>query len=110
MLFAVIIFKCFTVAKKAQDFLGRMIALGVAAMFMFQVFANICVATRIFPNTGLPLPFISNGLSSMISSMIGIGFVMNIGIQPARTSNFGFTMRHSFGSDSAKDIDLDLDL
>ncbi len=110
LLFAVIIFKCFTVAKKAQDFLGRMIALGVAAMFMFQVFANICVATRIFPNTGLPLPFISNGLSSMISSMIGIGFVMNIGIQPARTSNFGFTMRHSFGSDSAKDIDLDLDL
>lgn len=110
LLFAVIIFKCFTVAKKAQDFLGRMIALGVAAMFMFQVFANICVATRIFPNTGLPLPFISNGLSSMIASMIGIGFVMNIGIQPARTSNSGFTMRHSFGSDSARDIDVDLDL
>lgn len=110
LLFAVIIFKCFTVAKKAQDFLGRMIALGVAAMFMFQVFANICVATRLFPNTGLPLPFISNGLSSMISSMIGIGFVMNIGIQPARTSNSGFTMRHSFESDSARDIDIDLDL
>lgn len=105
LLFAIIIFKCFTVAKKAQDFLGKMIALGVAAMFMFQVFANICVATRIFPNTGLPLPFLSNGLSSMVSSMIGIGLVMNIGIQPAKTSNSGFTMR-----DAGRDIDVDLDL
>lgn len=110
LLFAIIIFKCFTVAKKAQDFLGRMIALGVGAMFMFQVFANICVATRLFPNTGLPLPFISNGLSSMVSSMIGIGLVMNIGIQPARTSNSGFTMRSSFGSDSGRDIDVDMDI
>lgn len=58
-----------------------------------------------FPNTGLPLPFLSNGLSSMVSSMIGIGLVMNIGIQPARTSNSGFTMR-----DSDRDIDVDLDL
>lgn len=110
LLFAIIIFKCFSVAKKAQDFLGSMIALGVAAMFMFQVFANICVATRLFPNTGLPLPFLSNGLSSMLSSMIGIGFVLNIGIQPAKTSNSGFTMRNAFGSDNSKDIDMDLEL
>lgn len=110
LLFAIIIFKCFTVAKKAQDFLGRMIALGVAAMFMFQVFANICVATRIFPNTGLPLPFISNGLSSMIASMIGIGLIMNIGIQPAKNSNSGFSMRNSYGSDSSRDIDVDVEI
>ena len=110
MLFAIVIFKCFSVAKKAQDFQGRLIAIGVAAMFMFQVFSNICVATRLFPNTGLPLPFISNGLSSMISSMIGIGLVMNVGIQPAKSSNAGFTMRNSYGSDSARDIDVDLDL
>jgi len=110
VLFAIVIFKCFTVAKKAQDFLGSMIALGVAAMFMFQVFANICVATRLFPNTGLPLPFISNGLSSMIASMIGIGLVMNIGIQPAKTSSSGFTMRTSFEDSSGREIDMDLDL
>ncbi len=110
MLFAIVIFKCFSVARKAQDFQGKLIAIGVAAMFMFQVFANICVATRLFPNTGLPLPFISNGLSSMISSMIGIGLVMNVGIQPAKSSNAGFTMRHAYGSDSARDIDVDLDL
>ena len=94
LLFAIVIFKCFMVAKKAQDYLGKMIAVGVSAMFMFQVFANICVVTFIFPNTGLPLPFISNGLSSMISAMIGIGLVMNIGIQPAKSSKEGFTMRN----------------
>ncbi len=109
-LFAIVIFKCFSVAKKAQDFLGRMLALGVAAMLMFQVFANICVATRVFPNTGLPLPFISNGLSSMISCMIGIGIVLNVGIQPAKSSHAGFSMRGNYDEDPEKSIDIDLEL
>ena len=60
---------------------GVLIAIGIAAMFMFQIFANIGVATSILPNTGLPLPFLSYGLSSMVSSMIGIGLVLNIGLQ-----------------------------
>ena len=107
LLFAIVIFKCFMVAKKAQDYLGKMIAVGVSAMFMFQVFANICVVTFIFPNTGLPLPFISNGLSSMISALIGIGLVMNIGIQPAKSSKEGFTMRNLNppGEDEIDEID-----
>ena len=110
LLFAIVIFKCFMVAKKAQDYLGKMIAVGVAAMFMFQVFANICVATFIFPNTGLPLPFISNGLSSMISAMIGIGLVMNIGIQPAKSSKEGFTMRNLNSSEESDIDDIGLDV
>ena len=62
-----------------------------------------------FPNTGLPLPFISNGLSSMISSMIGIGLVMNIGIQPAKSSKEGFTMRNLNSSENSDDeIGLDI--
>ena len=109
LLFAILIVKCFLVAKKAQDFLGMMIAVGVSAMFMFQIFANICVATFIFPNTGLPLPFLSNGLSSMMSSMFGIGLVINIGIQPAKMKKGGFTMRTAY-SDSEKDIDIDFSL
>ena len=110
LLFAIVIFKCFMVAKKAQDYLGKMIAVGVSAMFMFQVFANICVVTFIFPNTVLPLPFISNGLSSMISAMIGIGLVMNIGIQPAKSSKEGFTMRNLNppGEDEIDEIGLDI--
>jgi rod shape determining protein RodA len=110
LLFAFVIFKCFMVAKKSQDYLGKLIAVGVASMYMFQVFTNICVATLLFPNTGLPLPFVSNGLSSMLSSMIGIGFVMNIGIQPAKSSKGGFSMRNLYGNGPSSEVDLDLEL
>lgn len=79
-------------------------------MYMFQIFANISVVTLIFPNTGLPLPFLSNGLSSMVSSMIGIGLIMNIGIQPAKSSKGGFTMRNLYGNGPASGIDVDLEL
>lgn len=79
-LFALLIFKSLSVARNASDRLGRLIATGVSAMIMFQVFVNIGVATSILPNTGLPLPFISSGLSSLIGSMIGIGLLLNISI------------------------------
>ncbi|MCI8338231.1 MAG: rod shape-determining protein RodA [Lachnospiraceae bacterium] len=110
LLFAFVIFKCFAVAKKSQDYTGKLIAAGVASMFTFQVFANICVVTFIFPNTGLPLPFLSNGLSSMVSSMIAVGLVMNIGIQPGKTSKGGFSMRNIYGNNPTSNIDLDLEL
>jgi len=110
LLFAFVIFQCFMVAKKSQDYLGKLIAVGVASMYMFQVFTNICVVTLLLPNTGLPLPFVSNGLSSMLSSMIGIGFVMNITIQPAKSSRGGFSMRHLYGNGPSSEIDVDLEL
>lgn len=78
---AVIIFKCISIARHAPDFKGMLIAIGIASMFMFQVFVNIGVATALLPNTGIPLPFVSYGLSSMTSSMIAIGLVMNISLQ-----------------------------
>lgn len=109
LLFAIVIIKCFQIARKAQDFLGMLIAVGVSAMYMFQIFSNICVATFLFPNTGLPLPFLSQGLSSMMSSMIGIGLVINIGIQPAKTKKGGFTMRTAY-SEADHDIDIDFSL
>lgn len=46
-----------------------------------QAFTNIAVATGIFPNTGLPLPFISYGVSSLVSLYIGIGVLLNVGLQ-----------------------------
>ncbi len=80
---AVFIILCLLVAKKAMDYLGKMIAVGIASMFMFQIFANIGVATRMLPNTGLPLPFLSSGLSSLVTYMMAVGILINIGIQPA---------------------------
>ena len=83
-LFALIIFICLMTAKRAPDPMGKLIAVGIASMFMFQVFVNISVATRILPNTGIPLPFLSSGLSSLLSSVIAIGIILNIRLQPQK--------------------------
>jgi rod shape determining protein RodA len=76
-----IVVKCLLTARQAKDYLGALIATGISAMFMFQVFANIGVATSLLPNTGLPLPFLSYGLSSTVGSMMAIGLILNIGLQ-----------------------------
>lgn len=87
LLLSIIIIKCFIAAKNAKDYMGMMIAVGIGAMFYFQTFFNIGVATSILPNTGLPLPFLSNGLTSLIGNMMAIGIIINIGIQPNRGSS-----------------------
>jgi len=89
-LLSVIIIKCFITAKRARDYMGMMIAIGIGSMFCFQIFFNIGVATSILPNTGLPLPFLSNGLSSLMSNMMAVGILINIRIQPNRGSSSSF--------------------
>ncbi|WP_333651789.1 FtsW/RodA/SpoVE family cell cycle protein [Lacrimispora sp.] len=81
ILFGLIVFECLYMASKAKDMSGKLICTGMAALIGFQAFANIAVATQIFPNTGLPLPFISSGVSSLVSIFIGMGFVLNVGLQ-----------------------------
>lgn len=80
-LYALLVYECLSIAARARDTAGRLIATGMAALLAFQSFANIAVATGIFPNTGLPLPFISSGLSSLLSMFIGMGIVLNVGLQ-----------------------------
>jgi len=91
-LLAIVVIKCLRVAKKASDYQGKLIAIGIASMFMFQVFANVGVATRLLPNTGLPLPFLSRGMSSTLSSAIGIGIILNIGLQSGIGPRNGFSL------------------
>lgn len=73
--------ECMMVAWRARDTAGTIIAAGIGAMIGFQAFINIGVVTYLLPNTGLPLPFVSYGLTSLVSSFIGIGFVLNVGLQ-----------------------------
>ena len=84
LLLAAIVFECLKVAKNASNMSGRLIACGVASMIAFQSFVNIGVATNLLPNTGLPLPFISYGLSALLANMVGIGLVINIDLQKGR--------------------------
>lgn len=80
-LLLLIVVQCILIGLRAQDLAGRIICCGVAAQIGFQSFINIGVATGILPNTGIPLPFVSYGLTSLISLYMGIGIVLNIGLQ-----------------------------
>lgn len=80
-LFLILVMECLFMAYRAKDLSGKLLCTGMATLFAFQGFANIAVATGIFPNTGLPLPFVSYGVSSLISLYIGMGFVINVGLQ-----------------------------
>ena len=81
-LLLLIVIECIVVGLKAKDTGGRIICGGVAALIGIQSFINIGVATMILPNTGLSLPFVSYGLTSVVCFFMGIGFVLNVGLQP----------------------------
>ncbi len=78
LLIFLIVFECLKIARTSPDVSGRAIAAGMASLIGFQAFFNIGVATFLLPNTGLTLPFVSYGLTSLVSSYIGMGFVLNI--------------------------------
>lgn len=73
--------ECVSVARKAKDLAGTLIASGIGTLIAFQGFLNIGVATFLIPNTGLPLPFVSYGLTSLLSLYMGIGLVLNVRLQ-----------------------------
>lgn len=73
--------ECILMSLRAKDMAGKIICCGVGSIVMLQSFINICVATGIAPNTGTPLPFVSYGLSSLVSMYIGMGLVLNVGLQ-----------------------------
>ena len=79
-----IIFECIRTGRKAKDLGGSLSCYGMASLIAVQSFINICVATGLSPNTGTPLPFVSYGLSSMISLYIGMGIVLNVSLQKNR--------------------------
>lgn len=83
-LLLLIVIQCIWIGRKAQDLAGKIICCGIAAQIAIQSFINISVATGIFPNTGIPLPFVSYGLTSLVSMYMGIGFVLNVGLQPKK--------------------------
>jgi rod shape determining protein RodA len=80
-LIALVTFECFYMGAHAPDMAGRIICCGIGGIIGFQSFVNMGVATRLLPNTGLPLPFVSYGLSSLLSLMAGMGVVFNVGLQ-----------------------------
>ena len=85
ILIFLVVFECFIIAKRSNSFEGKLVASGIGTLIGFQGFVNMAVATGLLPTTGIPLPFVSYGLTSLISCFIGIGIVLNIGLQCERT-------------------------
>ena len=88
-LLALLVAECIYMAARAKDLQGRLICSGMAALVAVQTFINVGVASGLLPNTGIPLPFISAGLSSLLSIFIGMGLVLNVGLQRNYENNRG---------------------
>ena len=76
-----IVLECIIVAVRARNFEGRLICCGVAIYIGFQTFINIGVVSWILPNTGVPLPFFSCGITSLLTLFIAMGIVLNVSLQ-----------------------------
>lgn len=76
--------ECMRIGKHAGTLSGRLFCAGFGFLIGFQAFVNICVVSGLMPNTGLTLPFVSYGLSSLISLFVGAGIVLNISMGQRR--------------------------
>jgi len=77
-LFLVILVRGLSIAARTRDEFGQLLALGVTMMVLLQAAVNMGVVTGVLPTTGLVLPFVSYGGSSLITNMFGLGILLNI--------------------------------
>ena len=78
LLYIYLIISCVVTASRQREYYKNLICIGVATWIAVQTFINIAVSTSLMPNTGVPLPFFSQGGSSLLSIYMAIGFVLNI--------------------------------
>ena len=78
LLYLLVLMRAFSIARRTTDPFGRLTTTGVIAWFAFQLFENIGMTLGLMPMTGVPLPFISYGGSSMFATLIGFGLLQNV--------------------------------
>ncbi len=78
ILYLILLMRAFSIARRTNDPFGRLVCVGVIAWFAFQLFENIGMTLGLMPMTGVPLPFISYGGSSMFATLIGFGLLQNV--------------------------------
>jgi rod shape determining protein RodA len=84
LLFALVLWRALRIAVNARDAFGRLVATGIVCWFAFQAFENIGMTLGIMPVTGLPLPFVSYGGSSMFAGLLAVGLLQNIHLRNHR--------------------------
>ncbi len=90
-LLALLLWRAFVVAAQAQDLFGRLAAAGVACWFAFQSFQNIGMCLGIMPVTGVPLPLVSYGGTSMFATLMAVGLLLNIHLRTQRAMGLGMS-------------------
>jgi rod shape determining protein RodA len=78
LLYLTILMRAFSIARRSTDAFGRLVCVGVLSWFAFQTFENIGMTLGLMPMTGVPLPFLSYGGSSMFANLIGFGLLQNV--------------------------------
>jgi rod shape determining protein RodA len=78
VLLAIVLWRGLRIARRADDLFGTLVATGIVCWFTFQAFENIGMALGIMPVTGVPLPFVSYGGTSMFATMMGVGLLQNV--------------------------------
>ncbi|ERK32064.1 rod shape-determining protein RodA [Clostridium intestinale] len=80
-LYGIIIYRMLVISRTSKDILGKMICVGFASYFLFAVLQNIGMTIGLMPITGITLPLVSSGGSSLLTTMMSIGLVLNIGMR-----------------------------
>lgn len=92
-LFAVVLWRGLRIAARAEDLFGRLAAAGIVCWFGFQAFQNIGMCLGIMPVTGVPLPLVSYGGTSMFASLMAIGLLQNIHLRTDHRYSLGVVVR-----------------
>ncbi len=85
ILFFVLFLRILYIAHKTKNLSGKLICIGITTMLFAQVFMHICINTSLLPNTGMALPFLSYGGSSLMINFIAIGLVINVGMEKEKS-------------------------
>lgn len=80
VLYGILLAGCTRIVRESTDLYGALIVIGFTSMFLFQIFENIAMTMGLMPVTGITLPFLSGGGTSVIASMISIGIILDVGV------------------------------
>jgi rod shape determining protein RodA len=93
VLLTIVVWRALRIARNASDLFGRLVAVGVACWFGFQAFQNIGMCLGIMPVTGVPLPFVSYGGTSMFASLMAVGLLINVHLRTDHRHGLGVIVR-----------------
>ena len=86
LLYLIVLWRGIFIALDASDIFGRLLAIGVTSMFAFHILVNVGMTTGIMPVTGIPLPFMSYGVSSLTTNLLAIALLLNIRLREQKLS------------------------